>query len=67
MGTLKVDNIQKEDGSAVITDGVIPSTIIRSSNVGMVLLETKTPLLVLQLNNLFIFKIYSLLHIEIIK
>ena len=42
MGTLKVDNIQKEDGSAVITDGVIPSTIIRSSNVGMVLLETKT-------------------------
>ena len=42
MGTLKVDNIQKEDGSAVITDGVIPSSIIRSSNVGMVLLETKT-------------------------
>ena len=42
MGTLKVDNIQKEDGTAVITDGVIPSTIIRSSNVGMVLLETKT-------------------------
>ena len=42
MGTLKVDNIQKEDGSAVITDGVIPSTIIRSSNVGLVLLETKT-------------------------
>ena len=42
MGTLKVDNIQKEDGSAVITNGVIPSTILRSSNVGMVLLETKT-------------------------
>ena len=42
MGTLKVDNIQKEDGTAVITDGAIPSTILRSSSVGMVLLETKT-------------------------
>ena len=42
MGTLKVDNIQKEDGSAVITNGVIPVSILRSSNVGMVLLETQT-------------------------
>lgn len=42
MGTLKVDNIQKEDGTAVITDGAIPSSTLRSSNVGMVLLETKT-------------------------
>ena len=42
MGTLKVDNIQKEDGTAVITDGAIPSATLRSSNVGMVLLETKT-------------------------
>jgi len=42
MSTLRVDNLQKEDGSAVITDGVIPSTILRGSNVGMVLLETKT-------------------------
>ena len=42
MSTLRVDNIQKENGSAVITDGVIPSATLRSSNVGMVLLETKT-------------------------
>ena len=43
MGTLKVDNIQKEDGSAVITNGVIPVSILRSSNVGMVkLLSTQT-------------------------
>ena len=43
MGTLKVDNIQKEDGTAVITNGVIPVTQLRSSNVGMVkLLETQT-------------------------
>ena len=41
MGTLKVDNIQKEDGTAVITDGAIPSSILRSSSVGMVLLEEK--------------------------
>ena len=41
MGTLKVDNIQKEDGSAVITNGVIPVSILRSSNVGMVLLRNK--------------------------
>ncbi len=40
MSTLRVDNIQKEDGSAVITDGVIPSTILRGSNVGMVKLNT---------------------------
>ena len=41
MGTLKVDNLQKEDGTAIITDGVIPTTILRSSSVGMVLLEEK--------------------------
>ena len=42
MGTLKVDNIQKEDGTAVITDGAIPSTRLRSSNVGLTLLSTQT-------------------------
>ena len=29
MGTLKVDNIQKEDGSAIITNGVIPVSTIK--------------------------------------
>ena len=29
MGTLKVDNLQKEDGSAVITNGVIPVSTIK--------------------------------------
>lgn len=42
MSTLRVDNLQKEDGSAVITDGVIPSTILRGSNVGMVKLASTT-------------------------
>ena len=36
MGTLKVDNLQKEDGTAIITDGVIPTTILKNSGVGMV-------------------------------
>jgi len=36
MGTLKVDNLQKEDGTAIITDGVIPTTILKNSSVGMV-------------------------------
>ena len=40
MGTLKVDNLQKEDGSAVITNGTISESILRSSNVGMILLNT---------------------------
>ena len=41
MGTLKVDNLQKEDGTAVITNGVIPVSILTNSNVGMVkLLDT---------------------------
>ena len=34
MGTLKVDNIQTESGSAVITNGVIPSTLV--SGIGTV-------------------------------
>ena len=40
MGTLKVDNLQKEDGTAIITDGVIPTTILKNSGVGMILLNT---------------------------
>ena len=32
MGTLKVDNLQKEDGTAVITNGVIPVSILTNSN-----------------------------------
>ena len=42
MGTLKVDNLQKEDGTAVITNGEIPSTVLRSSNVGLTLISTQT-------------------------
>ena len=40
MGTLKVDNIQTESGSAIITNGAIPESTLRSSNVGMVKLST---------------------------
>ena len=42
MGTLKVDNIQTESGSAIITNGVIPAAQLRSSNVGFTLLSTQT-------------------------
>ena len=31
MGTLKVDNIQKEDGTAVITDGTINGTLTETT------------------------------------
>ena len=34
MGTLKVDNIQKEDGTAILTDGVFSSSV---SGAGIVL------------------------------
>ena len=40
MGTLKVDNIQTESGSAIITNGVIPTTMLKNSGVGMILLNT---------------------------
>ena len=40
MGTLKVDNIQTESGSAIITNGVITTTILKNSGVGMILLNT---------------------------
>ena len=55
MGTLKVDNIQKRDGTALITDGAASTTLLseaslRSAGVGMVKLNTTditsaTPLL----------------------
>ena len=41
MGTLKVDNLQKRDGTALITDGAASTTLLsqaslRSAGVGMV-------------------------------
>ena len=41
MGTLKVDNLQKRDGTALITDGVAQSGLLtpaalRSAGVGMI-------------------------------
>ena len=42
MGTLKVDNIQTESGSAIITNGAIPAAQLRSSGVGRILLNTTT-------------------------
>ena len=44
MGTLKVDNIQKRDGSALITDGAASTTLLtetalRNAGVGMVKLS----------------------------
>ena len=42
MGTLRVDNLQKEDGSAVITNGVIPGSILRSAGVGLIKISTQT-------------------------
>ena len=46
MGTLKVDNLQKRDGTALITDGVPTSNLLsesslRSASVGMVKLLDK--------------------------
>ena len=47
MGTLKVDNLQKRDGTALITDGVAQSGLLtpaalRNSNVGLTLISTQT-------------------------
>ena len=42
MSTFRVDNLQKEDGSAVITDGVIPGSILRNSGVGLIKISTHT-------------------------
>lgn len=45
MGTLKVDNLQKRDGTALITDGVLQTTtlsesVLRNANVGIIKLKT---------------------------
>ena len=47
MGTLKVDNLQKRDGTALITDGaatssLLPNASLRSAGVGMVKLTETT-------------------------
>ncbi len=42
MGTLKVDNIQTESGTSIITNGLIPAAQLRSSNVGLTLISTQT-------------------------
>ena len=47
MGTLKVDNIQKRDGTALITDGAASTTLLskaslKSAGAGMVLLTDTT-------------------------
>jgi len=40
MGTLRVDNLQKEDGTAVITNGEIPGSVLRSAGVKEIKLAT---------------------------
>ena len=45
MGTLKVDNLQKRDGTQIITDGVLQTTtlsetLLRNANVGIIKLKT---------------------------
>ena len=42
MGTLKVDNIQTESGSSIITNGAIPESVLRNSNAGMVKLLSQS-------------------------
>ena len=47
MGTLKVDNLQKRDGTALITDGVaqtnlLTETALRNAGIGMVKLSHST-------------------------
>ena len=47
MGTLKVDNLQKRDGTALITDGAASTTLLskaslKSAGAGMVLLTDTT-------------------------
>ena len=66
MGTLKVDNLQKEDGTAIITDGVIPTTILTNSNVGMIkLLSTSASAAAsFQIDNTYINSTYDNYHID---
>ena len=42
MGTLKVNNLQKEDGTAIITDGALTAAQLRTAGVGRILLNTTT-------------------------
>ena len=47
MGTLKVDNLQKRDGTALITDGAATTTLLsqaalRSAGVGLIKISTQT-------------------------
>ena len=47
MGTLKVDNLQKRDGTALITDGAASTTLLsqaslRSAGVGLIKINTQT-------------------------
>jgi len=66
MGTLKVDNLQKEDGTAIITDGVIPTTILTNSNVGMIkLLSTSASAAAnFQVDSTYINSTYDNYHID---
>ena len=66
MGTLKVDNIQTESGSAIITNGAIPESTLRSSNVGMIkLLSTSASAAAnFQIDNTYINSTYDNYHID---
>ena len=63
MGTLKVDNIQTESGSAIITNGAIPVSTLTNSNVGMIkLLDTSAS----HLHLLKLMVHISILHLSLI-
>tara|TARA_B100000029_G_scaffold343976_1_gene336395 strand:+ start:756 stop:1361 length:606 start_codon:yes stop_codon:yes gene_type:complete len=66
MGTLKVDNLQKEDGTAVITNGVIPVSTLTNSNVGMIkLLSTSASAAAnFQVDSTYINSTYDNYHID---
>ena len=66
MGTLKVDNIQTESGSAIITNGAIPVSTLTNSNVGMIkLLSTSAGAgAYYQVDNTHINSTYDNYHID---
>ena len=66
MGTLKVDNIQTESGSAIITNGVIPVSTLTNSNVGMIkLLSTSASAAAnFQVDSTYISSTYDNYHID---
>ena len=66
MGTLKVDNIQTESGSAIITNGVIPVSTLTNSNVGMIkLLSTSASAAAnFQVDSTYINSTYDNYHID---